>query len=396
MLSPVLRFAVLVAFCHAEAAPTGPERDASPVPHRGHRGRDQRAGRLRAGVRARCRAHRSSSVTRTTRRRVRLGIRAAPGDGPREADPSGARCGGARRGARRAPRPGGRAARAGAPGTILRSLGRDVGPGRGGRRLRIAGAARGQGGQGTVLHPTPRGRLHRPRAGRPAARAGRRSCVRLRRVPGARAGARGGEDARRRRRSAGGARGAAGGAGARSRRSEHRARRRLEGRDAACLGQGPGRRDQPSLRRSRGRRGLRGRPRRPDARARRPLRGARARPPGAERPLGHRAPVQQGERRGLPRPAEMAPRAGPPLRRDRPPSRDVPAPHLAAHRGAAGEEAARPGPPGADERVWVGLSERAGKDAAGEPILRGRVVDHDLDAVFGRLAPFLSHEGFAA
>lgn len=53
--------------------------------------------------------------------------------------------------------------------------------------------------------------------------------------------------------------------------------------------------------------------------------------------------------------------------------------------------------PSVDERVWVGLSERAGKDVAGEPILRGGgVVDHDLDAVFDRLAPFLAREGFAA
>jgi hypothetical protein len=45
------------------------------------------------------------------------------------------------------------------------------------------------------------------------------------------------------------------------------------------------------------------------------------------------------------------------------------------------------------------VSERAGKDAAGDPIARqdGREgLDHDLDDVYAKLAPFLAQEGFGS
>jgi type I restriction enzyme M protein len=50
------------------------------------------------------------------------------------------------------------------------------------------------------------------------------------------------------------------------------------------------------------------------------------------------------------------------------------------------------------ERAMFVVSERAGKDTGGEPILRsdGRGLDHDLDDVLGELSRFLSAEGFAA
>jgi type I restriction enzyme M protein len=52
------------------------------------------------------------------------------------------------------------------------------------------------------------------------------------------------------------------------------------------------------------------------------------------------------------------------------------------------------------ERVLFAVSERAGKDAAGDPIPRrgGRegALDHDLDDVLGELVPFLEAEGFAS
>ncbi|MGO8991888.1 MAG: class I SAM-dependent DNA methyltransferase [Polyangiaceae bacterium] len=55
------------------------------------------------------------------------------------------------------------------------------------------------------------------------------------------------------------------------------------------------------------------------------------------------------------------------------------------------------------ERVFFAVSERAGKDAAGEPIFRmgarvqgWRAMDHDLDAITAPLATFLRAEGFAA
>ncbi len=71
---------------------------------------------------------------------------------------------------------------------------------------------------------------------------------------------------------------------------------------------------------------------------------------------------------------------------------------LFAKRRARGE-AARPG-----ERVLMVASERAGKDAAGEPILRAgaragdghRALDHDLAEVSARLGAFLAAEGFGA
>jgi type I restriction enzyme M protein len=44
------------------------------------------------------------------------------------------------------------------------------------------------------------------------------------------------------------------------------------------------------------------------------------------------------------------------------------------------------------ERTMFVLSERAGKDASGEP----SPERHDLDAVLAKLAPFLAHEGFAS
>jgi type I restriction enzyme M protein len=47
------------------------------------------------------------------------------------------------------------------------------------------------------------------------------------------------------------------------------------------------------------------------------------------------------------------------------------------------------------EQTMFVLSERAGKDSGGEPILRDGRVDHDLDEVGALLAPFLRAEGFA-
>lgn len=47
------------------------------------------------------------------------------------------------------------------------------------------------------------------------------------------------------------------------------------------------------------------------------------------------------------------------------------------------------------ERTMFIVSERAGKDAGGEPIMRGGRLDHDLDEVAAALAPFLRAEGFA-
>ena len=62
--------------------------------------------------------------------------------------------------------------------------------------------------------------------------------------------------------------------------------------------------------------------------------------------------------------------------------------------------------PRAEERIFFAVSERAGKDAAGEPILRAgaptgegaatwRAIDHDLDDVEAQLTAFLRAEGFA-
>jgi type I restriction enzyme M protein len=68
-----------------------------------------------------------------------------------------------------------------------------------------------------------------------------------------------------------------------------------------------------------------------------------------------------------------------------------------------------------DERVVFAVSERAGKDSAGDPVLRdvaglgasrglgagqrhglGAALDHDLDDVLAELSPFLAAEGFAS
>ena len=65
---------------------------------------------------------------------------------------------------------------------------------------------------------------------------------------------------------------------------------------------------------------------------------------------------------------------------------------LFAKRRVAGER------PHRDERALFAVSERAGKDAAGDPIARrggGAGLDHDLEEVFAELAPFLAQEGFA-
>jgi type I restriction enzyme M protein len=66
---------------------------------------------------------------------------------------------------------------------------------------------------------------------------------------------------------------------------------------------------------------------------------------------------------------------------------------LFAKRRGAGEK------PHAGERAIFAVSERAGKDAAGDPVLRrdGRLgLDHDLDEVLAELVPFLATEGFAS
>ena len=66
---------------------------------------------------------------------------------------------------------------------------------------------------------------------------------------------------------------------------------------------------------------------------------------------------------------------------------------LFARRRAPGET------PRAGERAMFAVSERAGKDSAGDAIARrdGRAgLDHDLDDVLGELAPFLAKEGFAS
>ncbi len=66
---------------------------------------------------------------------------------------------------------------------------------------------------------------------------------------------------------------------------------------------------------------------------------------------------------------------------------------LFATRRAPGEK------PRAGERAMFAVSERAGKDSAGDAIPRsdGRAgFDHDLDEVFAVLAPFLAREGFAS
>lgn len=49
----------------------------------------------------------------------------------------------------------------------------------------------------------------------------------------------------------------------------------------------------------------------------------------------------------------------------------------------------------ARERTMLVVSERAGKDSAGDPILAGGAPTHDLDEVAAALGPFLAAEGFA-
>lgn len=51
--------------------------------------------------------------------------------------------------------------------------------------------------------------------------------------------------------------------------------------------------------------------------------------------------------------------------------------------------------PGPEERSMLIVSERAGKDSGGEPILRAGRLDDDLDEVAHELGPFLRAEGFA-
>ncbi|MBN9164022.1 MAG: N-6 DNA methylase [Myxococcales bacterium] len=56
----------------------------------------------------------------------------------------------------------------------------------------------------------------------------------------------------------------------------------------------------------------------------------------------------------------------------------------------------RPVAPSPDELTMFVISERAGKDTGGEPILRSDgELDHDLDDVASTLRPFLEGEGFA-
>jgi type I restriction enzyme M protein len=66
---------------------------------------------------------------------------------------------------------------------------------------------------------------------------------------------------------------------------------------------------------------------------------------------------------------------------------------LFAKRRADGET------PRDDERALFAVSERAGKDAAGDPIARAdgeAGLDHDLDDVLAELLPFLAEEGFSS
>jgi type I restriction enzyme M protein len=51
--------------------------------------------------------------------------------------------------------------------------------------------------------------------------------------------------------------------------------------------------------------------------------------------------------------------------------------------------------PRPEERTMLVVSERAGKDSGGEPILRDGRLDHDLDEVAAEVGPFLRAEGFA-
>jgi type I restriction enzyme M protein len=63
----------------------------------------------------------------------------------------------------------------------------------------------------------------------------------------------------------------------------------------------------------------------------------------------------------------------------------------------AKKRAARDSPNDAERSLFI-VSERAGKDAAGDPIARGDAsfgLDHDLDDVLAKLRPFLDAEGFA-
>ncbi|MDF2698277.1 MAG: Type restriction-modification system, DNA-methyltransferase subunit, partial [Labilithrix sp.] len=64
---------------------------------------------------------------------------------------------------------------------------------------------------------------------------------------------------------------------------------------------------------------------------------------------------------------------------------------LFAQKRRAGARAA----PSVNEPTMLVVSERAGKDTGGEPILRDGRLDHDLDDVAAKLGPFLRAEGFA-
>jgi type I restriction enzyme M protein len=63
---------------------------------------------------------------------------------------------------------------------------------------------------------------------------------------------------------------------------------------------------------------------------------------------------------------------------------------LFAQKRPKGERAPRP-----KEKTMFLVSERAGKDSGGEPILENGRIDHDLDDVAGKLGPFLRAEGFS-
>lgn len=52
-------------------------------------------------------------------------------------------------------------------------------------------------------------------------------------------------------------------------------------------------------------------------------------------------------------------------------------------------------PPDRKERTMLIVSERAGKDSGGEPIVEDGRLDHDLDDVAAELEPFLRAEGFS-
>ena len=61
----------------------------------------------------------------------------------------------------------------------------------------------------------------------------------------------------------------------------------------------------------------------------------------------------------------------------------------------AQKRASRTRTPRADERTMFVVSERAGKDAAGDLVWKGDAIDHDLDEVAAELGAFLTKEGWA-